>query len=95
MKNKIKIITGIILVGIAILLFIGVAVAQGLISIPFTTPSTDDKIAKCGSDIQCWGDVESDGTFARFFTVIHEDGSTEKIILIEEFPVEGKLVEEK
>lgn len=83
--------------GIIAILILGVgtfAVAQGLITITFDTDRTDIKVAKCGSDIQCWSNIELDGSFARFFTMIHEDGTSETVILIEEYPTQAEEVVE-
>ncbi len=82
--------------GVIVILVLGIgtfAVAQGLITITFDTDKTDVKVAKCGSDIQCWSNIEIDGSFARFFTMIHEDGTSETIILIEEYPTIAEEVQ--
>ncbi len=86
-----------LLLGLVLILVIGggYVVAQELITITFDSDRTDVKVTKCGNDIQCWGDVEVDGNFARFFTLVHEDGTVEKVILIEEFPINATEVSRK
>lgn len=75
-----------LLIVIFIVVGVGVfVVAQGPITIPFLTPISDTYIAKCGSDINCYKDIIDSPV--RFFTMVHEDGSIEKVILIEEYPI--------
>lgn len=78
---------------LVIVIIVGIgafAIAQGLITIPFTTPIADTYIAKCGNNIDCYQDIV--GSPVRFFTMIREDGSVEKIILIEDYPIKLRAV---
>lgn len=76
-----------LLIGFVIL--IAVIVYAAVTVLDFPTPNTDELKGKCGSDtsINCFNELSSSGGFVRFFTMTHEDGTTERVIMIEEFPL--------
>lgn len=99
MKIKIKYI----IIGMILLFLIGFGVSQIItnVNIDFDNSLSQSLINKCGSDIQCYmetypcidiGDNQKvcnpqKESYPRFYTMIHQDGSIEKVILIEDYPV--------
>ncbi len=73
---------------IGFVILIAVIAVAAITAIDFDTPIADRMILKCEGDLNCYSELDTGNGFARFFTLVHADGSIEKVVLIEDYPVE-------
>lgn len=70
------------------------AISISSIEIDFETPIKDRIVERCGTDVNCFSEIDETGGFVRFFTEFEiingvvDLNSGREIILIEDFPVE-------